>query len=143
MRQCGSALCFAFLLTMSCRDVRDLFALGAALNRQYPDSRVSVSLTDGLILTVTVSDSAFAAASCERQTAVATRIATFVHGNSGGFDSLGTIGIAFAPPRSGGGTTAGAGGLPFRFAWTQLSTGLTPTDSTRAVESCKTWRELQ
>ena len=137
-----AALCLSFLLTVGCRDVRDLYALGAALNQQYPDSRVSVSLTDGLILTVTVADSTFAVASCESQAAVATRIATRVRVDYGEFDSLLSICVAFASCRSWG-STAGAAGLPFRFARTLLSRGLTPVVSTRAVESCKAWRELQ
>ena len=128
---------------MSCRDVRDLYTLGTALNKQYPDSRVSVSLTDRLILTITVADSGFAVASCERQAAVATQIATFVRGRYGGFDSLQVISIAFTPLGSQAGMTARPAGLPFRFAPTLVSAGLTPADSTRAVESCKAWRELQ
>ena len=46
-----SALCLSFLLTASCRDAQDLFMLAGALKHEYPDYRVSVSLTDGLILT--------------------------------------------------------------------------------------------
>lgn len=144
---CGAlrraALCLSFLLTGSCQDVRDLSALGAALNREYPDSEISVSLTDGLLLTVTVADSGFVHASCEGQAAVATRIASVVRGNYGGLGSLETISIAFAPRRSRDGRTAGPTGLPFRFAGTVLSAGLTQADSARAVESCRAWRELQ
>jgi hypothetical protein len=139
----SSALCLSFLLTVSCRDVKDLLALGAALKHQYPDSQVSVSLTDGLILTVTVADSGFAVASCEGQAAVAMRIASFVRGNYAGFDGLRTISIAFASSRSQVRTTASAAGLPFRFGRTLLGAGLTQADSTRAVESCKAWRELR
>ena len=143
MSLCHAALCLSFLLTVSCRDLRDLYKLGAALNQQYPDSRVSVSLTDGLILTVTVADSTFAVTSCEGQAAVATRIATLVRGNYGGFDSLQTISVAFASSRASGRATAGAAGSHFRFAPNVLRRGLTPADSTRAIESCKAWRELQ
>jgi len=139
----SSALCLSFLLTVSCQDVRGLFELGAALKHQYPDSQVSVSLTDGLILTVTVADSGFAVASCESQAAVATQIATFVRGHYGGFEALQTISVAVASGRSQVGTTTGAAGLPFRFGRTLLSAGLTPADSTRVVESCKAWRQLQ
>ena len=143
MKLRSSALWLSFLLTLSCQDVRGLFELGAALKHEYPDSQVSVSLTDGLILTVTVADSSFAVPSCERQAAVATQIATFVRRNYRGFDALQTISVAFASRRPQVRTTASAAGLPFRFARTLLSAGLTRADSTRAVESCKAWRELQ
>ena len=138
-----AALCLLLLVTASCRDLRDLSELGAALQQQYPDARVSVSLTDGLILTVTVADSAFAAASCEGQAAVATRIASLVRSNYGGFDSLQTLSVAFASSRSRGRATTGSAGSHFRFAPDRLSRGLTPIDSTRGVEFCKAWRELQ
>jgi len=138
----GSALCLAFLLTMGCRDVQDLASLGAALNEQYPNSPVSVSLTDGLILTVTVADSALAVASCESQAAVAMRIAESVRDNYGGFRSIDIISIAFAP-RVGVRATVTATALPTRFARTLVSGGLTGADSVKAVESCKAWRELQ
>lgn len=138
-----SALCLWCLLTVSCRDVRDLYTLGAALKQEYPHYQASVSVTDGLILTVTVADRALAVASCESQAAAAMRIAGFVRGNYGGFESLQTVSIAFASRRSQDRTTASAAALPFRFARTLLSAGLTPADSTRAVESCKAWRELQ
>jgi hypothetical protein len=138
-----AALCLSFLVTVSCRDLRDLYELGAALQQQYPDSRVSVSLTDGLILTVTVADSAFAVAPCESQAAVATRIASLVRENYGGVASLQTLSVAFAASRSRGRATAGPAGSHFRFAPDRLSRGLTPVDSTRAIESCKAWRELQ
>ena len=139
----NAALCLSFLLIAGCRDVRDLYELGAVLNQRYPDSQVSVSLTDGLILTVTVADSAFAVASCESQAAVAMRIASQVRDTYGGFDSLQTISVAFATTRSRGRATASAPGSHFRFAGNLLSRGLTPVDSTRAIESCKAWRELQ
>jgi hypothetical protein len=135
-------MCLSFLLTGSCQDVRDLSALGASLKQEYPDSEVSVSLTDGLILTVTVADSAFFHGSCEGQAAVATRVASVVRESYGGFPSLTTVSIAFAPSRSRTRTTAAAG-LPFRFEPSVLSAGLSQADSTRAVESCKAWRELQ
>jgi hypothetical protein len=143
MSRCTSAFCLSFLLTVGCRDVRDLVALGTALNHQYPDSHVSVSLTDGLILTLTVADSSSAAGSCESQAATAMQMASFVRGNYGGFASLQTISIAFAPGPSGTRGTAGAAGLPFRFARTQVGAGLTSADSTGAVRSCKAWRDLQ
>ena len=72
-----------------------------------------------------------------------TRIASLVPRNYGGFNALTTISIAFAPGRSQAQTTAGAAGWPFRFARDALSAGLTQADSTRAVESCRAWRELQ
>jgi hypothetical protein len=143
MRLRSSVLCLSFLLTSSCREASDLFALGGALKHEYPDSQLSVSLTDGLILTVTVADSALAVGSCESQAAMATRIASFVRGNYGGFNSLQTVSIAFTSRPRQGRTTTGAAGLPFRFARTLLNAGVTRADSTRAVESCKAWRELQ
>ena len=138
-----AALCLSFLPTASCRDAQDLYTLAGALKHEYPDYRVSVSLTDGLILTLTVADSALAVASCESQATVAMRIARFAGANYGGFNSLQTVSIAFASERSRDRTTARAAGLPFRFASTLVSAGITQADSTRAVESCKAWRELQ
>ena len=138
-----SAFWLSFLLASSCRDVQDLFTLAGALKHEYPDYQVSVGLTDGLVLTVTVADSALAVASCENQATVAMRIARFAGANYGGFNSLQTVSIAFASQRSRDRTTARAAGLPFRFASTLVSAGITQADSTRAVESCKAWRELQ
>jgi len=102
-----------------------------------------LSALNGLILTVTLADSAYAVASCEGQASVAMRIASIVSDNYGGFESLRTISIAFASQRSRVRTTASSAGLQFRFAPTLVGAGLTPADRTRAVESCKAWRELQ
>src|ERR1043166_9983003 len=94
-----SALCLSFLLTASCRDAQDLFMLAGALKHEYPDYRVSVSLTDGLILTVAVADSALAVASCENQATVAMRIARFAGAHYGGVKLPQRGGHALPPAR--------------------------------------------
>jgi hypothetical protein len=44
-------------LSVSCGDAPGLLSLAAALHRAYPDTQVGVTPTDGLILTVTMTDS--------------------------------------------------------------------------------------
>ena len=94
MRRVG--LCLLLLLPASCKDARDLLSIRAALGREYPDTQVGLSVTDGLILTVTLTDSPLLLAPCDRQVAMAMRVATFVRDHYPGFDSLQVINIGFS-----------------------------------------------
>ena len=138
-----SVLCFLLLLPASCGDARDLLSLGVALNREYPDTHVGVSLTSGLILTVTLGDSPLLLAPCDSQVALAMRVANFVRDHYSAFDSLSVINIAFTARRSRDPMPKRATRLPFRFARTAVSAGLGAPDSTRAVDTCQALEELQ
>lgn len=137
------ALCVLLLLPAACRDAQDLLFLGFALNREYADTHVGVSLTDGLILNVTMAGSPLLRAPCDSQAALAMHVAAFVRDHYDGFDSLQIISIAFTPQRSPEPMASSAPQLPFRFPRAAISSGLRASDSARAVESCKVWAELQ
>ena len=138
-----SVLCLLLVLPTTCGDALELLSLRAALTREYPDTQVGVSLTDGLILTVTLGDSPLLLAPCDRQVALAMRVAAFVGNHYACFDSLQVINIAFAPRRSRDPMAGSAARLPFRFARAAISAGLGPPDSTRAADTCKALEELQ
>jgi hypothetical protein len=138
------ALMLLVLLGAGCRDARDLFSLGAALDREYPDTHVSVRLTDGLLLTVTMANPLLARAPCDSQATLAMHVATFVRDHYAGFDSLQTISVAFEAHRSSASAPPGPRTpLPYRFGRAAVAAGLGTADSTSAVASCKTWKELQ
>jgi hypothetical protein len=55
-----------------------VYRLATALNDEFAGTRISVSLTDQIILTVTVADSALVTASCQPQVGIAMRIGRFL-----------------------------------------------------------------
>ena len=55
------------LLALGCREASSLFTLQQSFKNEYPGSRIGVSLTDGINLTITVFDSAQAHTPCDRQ----------------------------------------------------------------------------
>ena len=137
------ALSAVVLLTTGCRDARNLLSLGLALNREYADTHVGVTLTDGLILTVTMADSPLLRAPCDSQAVLAMQVATFVRAQYAGFQSLQAVHVAFAPGRSAEPLSGKAAHLPYRFAQTAIRAGLGASDSAQAVDACEAWEELQ
>jgi hypothetical protein len=137
------ALCLVAILTTGCRDARDLLSLGRALDGEYPGTQVGVTLTDGLILTVTMADSPLLRAPCDSQAVLAMQVATLVRARYPGFDSLQAVHVAFTPARSAEPLSGKAAHLPFRFARTAIRAGLGAADSAAAVDACTAWEELQ
>ena len=142
MRCARAPLSCLLLLSISCSDARQLISLSRDFNREYPDTRVGVSLTDRIILTVTLGDSPLVLAPCERQAGLAVRVAGFLRDHYEGLDSLSTVSIAFTT-RKPEGIPPKQVRLPFRFAPAAIRAGLTAADSARAVAACRAWEELQ
>ena len=129
------------LAQAACRDLSRLSGLGRALNHEYAPTRLGVSLTDQILLTVTVGDSALARASCEAQVAFAMRIGRFLREHYIGLDALQVVNVAFA----GGFKREDAQSrphLPIRFRPAAVRAGLQAQDSTEAVGSCRAFEEL-
>lgn len=125
------------LLASGCADAFSLMSLRRALGKEFPNDTIGVSLTDGLVLTVTFVQDSSANAPCDRLTAFALRVAAQVRRNYAGFQSLQTISIAFAHRESGGSTRTTSSHLPFRFSRTALETGLLAADSASAQTLCE------
>lgn len=125
----------------ACRDVSRLTALARALNDAYAPTRFGVSLTDQILLTVTVGDSALARASCEAQVAFAMRIGRFLRAHDPGLDALQVVSVAFAPGFERQDAQARAH-LPIRFRPAAVQAGLQAQDSTEAVGSCRAFEQL-
>ena len=119
----------------ACADVRDLAVLEYAVSQEF-GAAAGVGLTDGLILTVTLADSALAGASCERQAGMALQLARYVRRYEH-FDSLLSVSVSIVRPRASGRGTEPATHLPFRFARTALQTGRLAADSANAVAMCR------
>lgn len=137
--RCGAV---ALLVAAAACEARDLFSLGTALHREFADPKFGVALTDQVILTVTVTDSSLARASCDSQVAFAMRVATFAREHYASFDSLQLVNVAFVAGR-GREVPPGHARLPIRFARTAIGAGLGAADSTRAAESCRAFEALQ
>jgi len=131
------------VLCAACRDASHVYKLATELRREFTPIRVGVMLTDGVILTVTVADSALVLGSCETQAGVAMRVGRFLRDHDARVDSLLAINIAFAP-----GTKDAAlpplrhAHLPIRFTPARVAVGLAASDSTSVVSSCKAFEEL-
>ena len=129
------------LLCVACRDVGHLYRLTTALNREFAGTRMGVSLTDGIILTVTVADSVLVTASCQTQVGVAMRIGRFLRQHDSDLASLQVVNVAFAPGRKGAAAPARPR-LPIRFSPARISAGLSASDSVAAVGSCTAYEDL-
>lgn len=142
---CGRGLHLTIALVAltqaACRDVSRLSDLGRALNDEYAPTHLGVSLTDQILLTVTVGDSALARASCEAQVAFAMRIGRFLRERYPGLDALQVVNVAFAAGFSREAAQARAH-LPIRFRPAAVQAGLQVQDSTEAVSSCRAVEEL-
>ena len=129
------------LAQAACRDVSRLANLGHALNDEYAPTRLGVSLTDQILLTVTVGDSALALASCEVQVAFAMRIGRFLRERYPGLDGLQVVNVAFTAGFKREAAQSRAH-LPIRFRPAAVQAGLQAQDSTEAVGSCQAFEEL-
>ncbi|HMA41116.1 MAG TPA: hypothetical protein VKP10_13670, partial [Gemmatimonadales bacterium] len=103
--------------------------------------RMGVSLTDGIILTVTVADSVLVAASCQEQVAVALRVGRFLREYDTDLAALQVVNVAFAPGRKDAAAPARAR-LPIRFSPAKIRAGLSASDSAEAVGSCRAFEDL-
>jgi hypothetical protein len=103
---------------------------------------MGVALTDGIILTVTVADSVLVTASCQEQVAVAMRVGRFLRQHESDLASLQAVNVAFAPGRKDASAPARNAHLPIRFSPAKIRAGLSASDSTDAVGSCKGYEEL-
>lgn len=133
-RQTAAAL-LALLVSGGCSDVRDLTVLQYGLSQEY-GMAAGVGLTNGLILTVTLADSALVEASCERQAGAALEAARYVRRYEH-FDSLQSVSVSIVRPRPSGRGTEPPTHLPFRFPRTALQTGRLAADSANAVAMCR------
>lgn len=129
------------LLCVTCRDVGHVYRLTTALNHDFAVTRMGVSLTDGIILTVTVADSVLVAASCQTQVGVAMRIGRFLRQHDTDLASLQVVNVAFAPGRKDAAAPPRAR-LPIRFSPARIRAGLSASDSTDAVGSCTAYEDL-
>jgi hypothetical protein len=137
MRQRRGTLLAILLVAVGCVDALNLMTLRRGLTREFHEDGIGVSLTDGLILTVTIANGVSADSPCESQVAFALRVADYVRRNYQDFDSLRTVSVAFVPGGSGGPMMATSTHLPFRFTRTALQTGLLAADSASAVVLCE------
>ena len=129
------------LTQAACRDVGRLYDLGQALNDEYAPTRLGVSLTDQILLTVTVRDSALALASCEAQVAFAMSIGRFLRERYPGLDALQVVNVAFATGFEREDAQSRAH-LPIRLRPAAVQAGLQAQDSTEAVGSCRVFEDL-
>ena len=143
MRSPGTRLAgFFVLLCVTCRDAGHVYRLVTALNDEFGGTRMGVSLTDGIILTVTVADSVLVTASCQTQVEVAMRIGRFLQQHDADLTSLQVVNVAFAPGRKDASTPTRNAHLPIRFSPAKIRAGLSASDSADAVGSCKAYEEL-
>ena len=129
------------LLCVACHDVGHVYGLTTALNQEFAETRMGVSLTDQIILTVTVADSVLVTASCQAQVGIAMRIGRFLREYDTDLASLQVVNVAFAPGRKDASATVRAR-LPIRFSPARIRAGLSASDSTDAVGSCKAYEDL-
>jgi hypothetical protein len=119
-----------------------VYRLVTALNDEFAGTRIGVSLTDQIILTVTVADSVLVTASCQTQVGFAQRIGRFLREYDTDLGSLQVVNVAFAPGRRDASTPAHHAHLPIRFSPARIQAGLTASDSADAVGSCKAYEDL-
>ena len=130
------------VLSVTCREASQVVRLATALNREFAGTRIGVSLTDGLILTVTIADSVLAGASCQKQVAVAMRVGRFLRDHDAGLDALQVVNVAFTSGREGARVPGRAAPLPIRFSAARVGVGVGASDSTTAVSSCAAYEDL-
>lgn len=129
------------LLCVACHDVGHVSRLTTALNHEFAGTRVGVSLTDGIVLTVTVADSVPVTASCQTQVGVALRVGRFLREYDTDLGSLQVVNVAFTSGRKDAAAPSRAR-LPIRFSPARIRAGLNASDSTDAVGSCKAFEDL-
>lgn len=130
------------LLCVACHEASHVYRLVTGLNEQFAGTRIGVSLTDQIILTVTVADSVLVTVSCQTQVGFALRIGRFLREYDTDLASLQVVNVAFAPGRKGASVPARNSHLPIRFSPARIQAGLSASDSTDAVGSCKAYEDL-
>lgn len=135
-------LCLLVMLCADCRDANRVRDLATALTREFAASKVGVVLTDGVVLTVTVADSALVVGSCETQVGIGMRVGRFLREYDPDVGSLLAVNVAFAPGRKDAPMPARHAHLPIRFNPARVAAGLAAADSTSAVTSCTAFEEL-
>jgi hypothetical protein len=130
------------VLCATCRDASHVYRLATALNREFAESHIGVSLTDRVILTVTVADSVLSIASCPTQVAVAMRVGRFLRQHDPDLESLQVVNVAFVTGRKDASIPVRSAHLPIRFSPARIVAGLGVSDSTDAVNSCTTYEDL-
>ena len=130
------------LMCVACHEASHVYRLVTALNVEFAGTKMGVSLTDQIILTVTVADSVLVTASCQAQVGMAMRIGRFLREYDTDLASLQVVNVAFAPGRKGASVPARNAHLPIRFSPARIQAGLSALDSTDAVGSCKAYEEL-
>jgi hypothetical protein len=132
---------FLVLLCVACHEAGHVYRLVTALHDEFAGTKIGVSLTDQIILTVTVADSALVTASCQTQVGFALRIGRFLREYDTDLASLQVVNVAFASGRKDASAPVRAR-LPIRFSPAQIRAGLSASDSTDAVGSCKAYEDL-
>ncbi len=127
---------------IACRDVSNLRTLATTLDREFDETEVRVSLTDQIILTVTVNDSLLALASCETQVGVAMRVGRLLPEHYPALNGLQVVNVSFTRPAEMGDVPLRHAHLPIRFSPKAIGSGLQPQDSSAAVASCRAFEEL-
>jgi hypothetical protein len=130
------------LSSIACRDVTNLSRLAKAIDRELGDTEIHVALTDQIILTVTVTDSALVLAPCETQVAVAMRVGRLLPEHYPQLGGLQVVNVSFAPTADMGEVPLRNAHLPIRFSPAAIGAGLQPRDSASAVASCRAFEEL-
>ena len=130
------------LLCLECHDASRVYRLATALHHEFTETRMGVSLTDGIILTVTVADSVLVTASCQTQVGIAMRIGRFLRQHDTDLASLQVVNVAFSPGRKDASVPASNAHLPIRFSPARIRAGLIASDSTDAVGACKAYEDL-
>ena len=137
MRPRPGTLLVVLLLAAGCADALSLMTLRRSLTREFHEEDIGVSLTDGLVLTVTFVHGAAGDAPCDSLAAFALRVAASVRRNYQGFDSLQTVSVALEQRGSDDSVRTAPSRLPFRFSRSALQTGLVSADSASAIALCE------
>jgi hypothetical protein len=137
MRLTHGMLLAGLLLTGGCLDVYRLAVLRDDLSREFDEKGIQVTLTDGLILTVTFIDGPWLTAACDRQAELALRVARYVNDHYEGLDSLQVLSIAFTHRPSADSMAPTSTHLPFRFSPSALQAGRVAADSAAALALCE------
>lgn len=124
-----------------CKDLSQLRALGRGLNEDLAPARISVALTDQIILTVTVADSGLAEGPCDARVGFALRVGRSLRDYYVALDSLQVVHVAFAHSFDREGMPARPQ-LPVRFGPAVLKAASQAADSLKMVSSCQAYEEL-
>lgn len=107
------------------------------MSREFHEPGIAVSLSDGLYLTVSFVDGPWFDAPCERQAALALRVATSVRRNYADFDALQNVSVGFTHRALGDSMAITSTHPPFRFSRAALQAGRIAADSANALALCE------